>query len=48
MYNVQDFSVQNIAAQSGRNGPVTCRTGAGIDQLHSPKQICSKFVIDAG
>src|SRR6516225_648540 len=24
------------------------RTGAGIDQLHSPKQICSKFVIDAG
>jgi hypothetical protein len=24
------------------------RTGAGIDQLQSPKQICSKFVIDAG
>jgi hypothetical protein len=24
------------------------RAGDGIDQLHSPKQICSKFVIDAG
>jgi hypothetical protein len=39
---------KKIAAESGPQWSGHGRTGAGIDQLHSPKQICSKFVIDAG